>query len=110
MNVEEALIDLGDRPLQKSPYSKVLKAMLNALIPTEEKVTLDRTGQDILTDIYSLQDDELREKILQKSVGSVRDNDVYRSTLLVVSGLIGLGVIVTTFLEVSGYDIISLIR
>ena len=110
MNVEEALIDLGDQPLHKSDYSKVLRAMLNALVPTDKTYTVNHTGQELLADIYQINDRELQERILQKQVGSVRNSDTYRSAVLTLSGLIGVGVILLTLLELTGYSVFSLFR
>jgi hypothetical protein len=110
MNVEEALIDLGDKPLYKSTYSKVLKAMLNALIPTDTTITMNHTGQELLTEVYQISDPELQEKILEKSVGSVRNSDMYRSSILTLSGMIGLGVIVLTLMELTGNSIFAFFK
>lgn len=105
MNVEEALIELGDRPLYKSPYSRVMNVVLKALIPGEGIVTSTRTGQELLAEIYQIKDLELQEKILQKNIGTIRNNDAYKSAILSLSSLIAMGVIVLTLLELSGIRI-----
>lgn len=82
MTIEEVLVDLGERRLGSSPYSRVAMAVLNALLPKDQLVTLDTSAVDILTSIYSIQDEALQERILSKRVSKVRNSDTYRTVIL----------------------------
>lgn len=104
MNVEEALIEVADRPLRCSPYSGVLIVVLRALLPAGESITGEITGQQVLTDIYNLSDADLQERILSRELGTVRNRDAYRTTLLSVSGIIGLVAVVITGMEIFRLD------
>lgn len=107
MNVEEALIDLGDKPLHKSRYSRVLKAMLTALVPTDQEISMNHTGDELLTMIYKTNGVSLQDKILQKQVGTMRNSDTYRSTVLSASVLIGVSVVLIALFEMNGISIFS---
>jgi len=100
MRVEEALIELGEHPLHRSSYSNVLIAILNAYLPQRVRVTLNNTGQHVLTVIYQLSDETLQEKILQKKLGTVRNKDAYRTSVLWLSGLLSMGVVLYAVIEV----------
>lgn len=100
MTIEDILIELGDRPLQKSPYSKVVFAIVNALLPTGKAITLTMQGHEILSLIYQLPDTALGEKILSRKVGTLRDTDHYRTLVLFFSALIGFITVTVALLEV----------
>lgn len=100
MTIEDILIELGDRPLQKSPYSKVVFAIVNALLPTGKAITPTMQGHEILSLIYQLPDTALGEKILSRKVGTLRDTDHYRTLVLFFSGLIGSITVMVALLEV----------
>lgn len=101
MRLEEALIDVGAKPLYKSPYSKILNAMLNAYLPGDNPVNEDMTGHQLLSEIYQLKNAELQEKILNKKLGHLRTTDAYRSSLLGFSTFAGIGVVVIALAEVA---------
>jgi len=90
MNVEAALIELGDKPLRRSPYSSTLLLVLNAYLPGNNSVSRETTGQEVLSLVYQLPDTSLQERLLEREVGQVRGRDSYRTVLLAVSGLMGI--------------------
>lgn len=93
IRIEEALIELGPRPLRYSSYSHVLLAVLNAYLPSRVHLEPSVSGQHALTVIYQLKDEALQERILQKQLGSVRNRDSYRTALLLLSGALASGVV-----------------
>lgn len=101
MNVEEVLIELGDAPLKKSNYSKVLVAFINAMVARETPFTAQSLGHEVLSYIYRHPDPKVQEKILGKRLGAVRDSDPYRSSVLVFSGIIGFIVVTVALVEIS---------
>jgi uncharacterized membrane protein YkgB len=104
MKVEEVLIDLGDQPLRKSPYSRILHAVLNAYLPGEKPVNLEMDGQELLSLIYQLPDTALQERILEKQVGGVRNSDSYRTSVLIFSGFIGFIAVTVAITEILNAD------
>jgi hypothetical protein len=89
MTLEEALIDLGDRPLIKSPYSKTILAVVNATVGHKNAViTLDSPGHSILGTVYQIADTAKQEKLLAKPLGVVRGTDRYRNFVLAFSTVI----------------------
>lgn len=101
MNIEEILIRLGDKPLAKSPYSRVALAMINAKLEGRDQITLDMEGHEILSMIYHQEDNALVDDLLARRVGRVRNADTYRLLILFFSGLLGLVTVVMAFLEIS---------
>lgn len=99
MIVEEALIELGDKALSKSPYSKTLHAMLNAYLPGEGTVTYEMDGHDLLAMIYMLPDETLQSKILTKPLAKVRCADAYRNIVLTVAFGFGMATVGLAFTE-----------
>ncbi len=94
MNVEDALIELGDQPLRRSPYSSTLLMVLNAYLPGDQPISREVTGQEILSKVYQLPDVQLQERLMEREVGQLRGRDSYRTVLLVFSGVLGvLGII-----------------
>jgi len=89
MTLEEALIDVGDKPLVKSPYSKAIKAVINASLNDPAiAVNLNQTGAAVLTQMYQLPNSVLRGQILDKPLGGVRNKDSYRTAVLAMSAFI----------------------
>ncbi len=89
MTLEEALIELGDQPLAKSPYSTAIKAVINATVNDPAKaVNLSSTGGAVLTTVYQLADVNARDTLLSKDLGKVRDKDYYRLTILALAVMI----------------------
>lgn len=103
MNVETALIRVGGDTLASSPNSRVLMMVINAYLPEEERVYPDTQGGEALRRVYAIADKEVQRQLLEKDVGIVRGRDAYRTTLLVVAGLLGL-VVVTVALSVMVSD------
>lgn len=90
MNVEAALIELGEKPLRRSPYSSTLLLILNAYLPGDNPVSPESTGQEILSKVYQLPDTKLQERLMERPLGEVRGRDSYRTVLLVLSGFMGI--------------------
>lgn len=89
MTLEEALIDLGDNPLVKSPYSAAIRAIVNATLNDPAKIiTPSSTGGDVLTLVYQVADIGIRDQLLNKNLATVRDKDYYRLALLGMAILI----------------------
>lgn len=100
MNVEAALIELGDNPLRRSPYSNTLLLVLNAYLPGNNIVSRETSGQETLSLIYQLPDTALQERLLEREVGQVRGRDSYRTALLVISGLMGVSGVALAITEI----------
>lgn len=100
MKIEAILIELGDRPLRKSAYSKVLGAVLNAYLPGDSPVNDTMNGQELLAKIYQLNDVELQEKILEKQLGAVRNTDMYRNVVLIFAVIVGMTTVLIAMTEI----------
>lgn len=105
MSVEEALISLGESPLNSSPYSKLLHTLLNAFLPGDEPVEMYLTGHEILSQIYKLPSHDLQERILQRRLGKIRGKDSYRTAVLVFSGFICIVSILLAVVEIMGWGV-----
>lgn len=103
MTIEEALMDLAERDLRSSAYSRILHAILNAYLPGDKPVTFEMTGQDILILVYRLPESQ-RHELLSKRLAPVRASDPYRSVVLYISGLVGLLVVLLSFVVIQGVD------
>lgn len=101
MTIEEALIDLGDRPLSKSPYQRVIIAIANTYLTRSQMITRDTQGDEALSRIYQFVADEQREELLGKSMGHVRNRDSYKPIVLAAAGLIGAAMIVLALVTMS---------
>jgi hypothetical protein len=87
MTLEEALIDLGDDPLSKSPFSKTIRAFVNASLGgvLTAPITLDTPGSSILSAVYQVQDTVKQERTLAKALGVVRGKDSYRTLVVAIA-------------------------
>lgn len=90
MTLEEALIDLGDDPLSKSPFSKTIRAFVNASLGgvLTTPITLDTPGSSILSAVYQVQDTVKQERALAKSLGVVRGKDSYRTLVVAIAAFL----------------------
>lgn len=83
MNIEEALIDLGDQPLSKSPYAKTVMTLTNSLLMASgQTITLDMPGHQVLSLIYQHTDSTLQSRILHRELRAIRSTDRYRHLIL----------------------------
>lgn len=103
MTIEDVLIDLADRQLRSSSYSKILHVMLNAFLSGDHPVTYEMSGQDILIQIYRLPDAQ-RQDILNKRLGTIRGSDPYRSVVLVIASVVSLLAVLMALVTVQGID------
>jgi len=101
MNVEQALIELGESPLKESPYSNTILVIANAFLPDGVTVTAQTTGRALLTRIYRLKDDNVRERILARELNPIRSRDSYRTVMLAAAGVIGVIGILLAFDEMT---------
>jgi hypothetical protein len=85
MTLEEALIDLGDEPLSKSPFSKTIRAFVNATLGGDTPITLDMPGSTVLSQVYQCPDQVKQDRMLNKSLGAVRGKDSYQTAILVLA-------------------------
>lgn len=101
MIVENALLDLGNRPLRKSSFSMVIVAVVNSYLERYQidPIDSDTTGDVALSRIYRL-DQTVQKEVLERKVGVVRDRDTYRMTLMYASGIIALIVVVIAIIEI----------
>lgn len=96
MNVETALIEVGDKPLSQCPYSSRLMTIFHLVKDKDVIITKETTGQEALTTLYQLSDAGVRERILQMEIGVVRARDGYKTVLLVMSASVAaIGVLLT---------------
>lgn len=99
MTLEEALIDLGDDPLSKSPFSKTIRAFVNASLGSDAAapITFDMPGSSVLSTVYQVQDTVKQERMLAKPLGVVRGKDSYKTLMLIIAALlVFIGVTVST--------------
>lgn len=91
MSLEEVLVRLGGRPLAMSPYSHAVIAIVNAQVNDPAKqLTPESTGSAVLTMLYHLPDQTIKNQLLTKSLEAVRDKDYYKVTVLWAAALITL--------------------
>lgn len=99
--VEDALLDLGNRPLRKSSFSMVIVAVVNSYLTRYQidEVDIDTPADVTLSRIYQL-DQTTQRDVLDRKVGVVRDRDTYRMTLMYASGIIAMIVVVIAIIEI----------
>ncbi len=100
MKIEEVLIELGEKPLYKCAYSKLLIAVINSQLSANSQVTKDDTGYDIIGAIYTIRDEGIRDRLLQKEVHTVRERDSYKQTLVIASVIVGCIIVSTTMIDI----------
>lgn len=90
MTLEEALIDLGDDPLSRSPFSKTIRAFVNASLGSviATPITFDMPGSSILSVVYQVQDTAKQERMLAKPLGVVRGKDSYRTLVVAIASFL----------------------
>lgn len=102
MTLEEALIDLGDHPLSKSPFSKTIRAIVVGLMGQKQvAVTMDMTGISVLGMVYEMTDQVKQEQILKKELGAIRSTDRYRTVVVGFSFVIAMLAIMLATAEVT---------
>jgi len=101
MNVEQALIELGESPLKESPYSNTILVIANAFLPDDGTVTAQTTGRALLTKIYRLKDENVQERILARELNPIRSRDSYRTAMLAAASVIGVIGILLAFDEMT---------
>lgn len=105
MNLEEALINMGDQPLSSSPYFKTIQAVINSLISNpDQQVTPDMPGHRVLGMVYQHPDASLQTRILTRQLGVVRGTDRYRHLVLGFSSILGLLAVGLAGVEVFSED------
>lgn len=102
MIVENALLDLGNRPLRRSSFSIVIVAVVNSYLERYQidPIDVETPGDVALSRIYRL-DQTVQQEVLERKVGVVRDRDTYRMTLMFASGIIALIVVVIAIVEIA---------
>lgn len=101
MTVDEVLVPLGDAPINSSPYSFVLLAMVNSYLSRHnmDEVAMDTPANVVLGEIWKLPEDE-RRGLLKEIVSGVRDRNSYRVTLTGIAILLGVVVVPVMVVEV----------
>lgn len=86
MIVNDALIQLGEQPVKRSPFSSVIVAMVNSYLKRSslELITPSTRADLVIARIWELPSDR-REELMKQRVGVMRDRDTYRLTLTLVS-------------------------
>ena len=108
MTLQEALISLGDKPLNDSPYSAAIRAiLLGTLGKKGVDITKDTPGYMVLSKIHALTNQAKKDMLLNYSMGVVRSTDLYKQTVLVVSAVMAIIAIAITMAVVYGDTTVS---
>ena len=103
VRLEDALIEIGDQPIARSPFSKSIQAVVNASINDAQfTINTNQTGGAVLTLLYQYPNKTLSEAILNKNLGNVRDKDYYRFLILGLSLLLASIAIALTIAVLTG--------
>lgn len=95
MTLQEALISLGDRPLNASPYSSAIRALVLASLGKKgSTIDKDTPGYIVLAQVYKIVNEVKRNALLEHQLGVVRGTDMYKQFILAGSGVLALVVII----------------
>ncbi len=94
MSLEAALTSVGMKALNEVPYGLVYLNIINKNLPEGSKLLPAQTGFEALAAIYNIDDEELRETVLQKQVKKPAHlKDRYKNFGIGVAGLVTLLVV-----------------
>lgn len=101
MIVNDALIQLGENPVKRSPFSSVIVAMVNSYLKKSaiEPITSNTRADHVIARIWELPTDT-RLELMEQKVGVMRDRDTYRLTLTLVSVVIVVFVVLVGVVEI----------
>jgi hypothetical protein len=108
MTLQEALISLGDRPLNSSPYSAAIRAIVLASLGKKgSTIDKDTPGYIVLSQVYKIVNEAKRTALLEHNLGVVRGTDLYKQVMLFGAATLTLVVIVLAMAVVYGDTTIS---
>lgn len=109
MTLEELLSDQGTEPLGHKVNGAPLRAYINAALKRDGVATIDETtsSDKILEAIYSLTDDDVRDKLLTRKVNEVKGILNYRRLMATTATVITFTLIIFFVRAVKGDEPLS---
>lgn len=103
MTLQEALISLGDKPLNASPFSSAIRALVLASLGKKgSTIDKDTPGYIVLAQVYKIVNEAKRNALLEHQLGVVRGTDMYKQFVLFGSAALAAVVIIVAMAVVFG--------